>query len=470
MKKLLFYIIALPCLAFVLYGCRKEEDAPGGGGDPTPETPVISVRKPSAYSFLPGTYSLPYSIENPREGVSLEMSTGDNWITGLTADEENITFTLSANNPSKERTGSIELSYEGAEPVSVEIRQKKENIVSLDSDGITANCYIVPEAGVYQFPMVKGNSSDAVGEAASVEVLWETFGTDTPPQQGALISTTMHVDNMVYFKTADKYRKGNAVIAARDADGNILWSWHIWMTDRPQDQVYLNGAGTMMDRNLGAVSATPGDAQALGLLYQWGRKDPFLGSASGTEIIPAESSAEWPEPVQSDATVGTIDYSVAHPMTLIKSNIINSDWCYTGDKTVDNTRWQSVKTIYDPCPPGYMVPKGGSDGVWAKALNPADVNIIVEKAGENSDYGYNFGSSGSFNYKLSESEECWYPVTGYISNVDYLLNLGCSCWSHSINSSMGQELLISRIDDNLLIQPATRAFQASGRSVRCVKE
>lgn len=31
-----------------------------------------------------------------------------------------------------------------------------------------------------------------------------------------------------------------------------------------------------MDRNLGAVSATPGDAGAIGLLYQWGRKDPFV--------------------------------------------------------------------------------------------------------------------------------------------------------------------------------------------------
>ena len=27
---------------------------------------------------------------------------------------------------------------------------------------------------------------------------------------------------------------------------------------------------------MGAVSATPGDAGAIGLLYQWGRKDPFV--------------------------------------------------------------------------------------------------------------------------------------------------------------------------------------------------
>lgn len=37
-----------------------------------------------------------------------------------------------------------------------------------------------------------------------------------------------------------------------------------------------------MDRNLGAKNAKKYDAGSLGLLYQWGRKDPFVG-ADGTE-------------------------------------------------------------------------------------------------------------------------------------------------------------------------------------------
>ncbi|MCC8062106.1 MAG: hypothetical protein LIO68_02535, partial [Rikenellaceae bacterium] len=36
-----------------------------------------------------------------------------------------------------------------------------------------------------------------------------------------------------------------------------------------------------MDRNLGAMSASPGVA-SYGLLYQWGRKDPFVGSRDGS--------------------------------------------------------------------------------------------------------------------------------------------------------------------------------------------
>jgi hypothetical protein len=39
MKKLLFYIIALPCLVLALDGCRKEEKVPDGGSS----SPVISI-------------------------------------------------------------------------------------------------------------------------------------------------------------------------------------------------------------------------------------------------------------------------------------------------------------------------------------------------------------------------------------------------------------------------------------------
>ena len=127
---------------------------------------------------------------------------------------------------------------------------------ALDNAG-SANCYIVSDAGKYSFSAVKGNGKKpiGIGNIASVEVLWETFGTDTAPQPGDLIAEVSYDEakNAVCFATAAEFSKGNALIGAKDARGKILWSWHIWMTDKPEDQVYLNGAGTMMDRNLGAT-------------------------------------------------------------------------------------------------------------------------------------------------------------------------------------------------------------------------
>ncbi len=151
----------------------------------------------------------------------------------------------------------------------------------------TANCYLIKEAGDYKFKAVQGNTDGTVGSVKSVEVLWESFGTATAPNVGDLISSVSYRDGYIRFSTPATFSEGNAVIAAKNAKGVILWSWHIWCASEGwKEQVYYNDAGTMMDRNLGATSANPGEVGSMGLLYQWGRKDPFLGAASVTDNVP----------------------------------------------------------------------------------------------------------------------------------------------------------------------------------------
>ena len=230
-----------------------------------------------------------------------------------------------------------------------------------------ANCYIVTKAGRYTFKAVKGNSSESVGNVASAEVLWETFGTHKAPEVGDLVKEVSYNNGEITFKATDK--KGNAVIAAKDAAGNILWSWHIWMTDQPVEKVYPSNA-TMMDRNLGAISAIPGNVGTIGLKYQWGRKDPFLGEVSHNFNVEAKSTITWPPSELSSATTGTILYATEHPTTFIDSSaeLTNLDWYYTGNETTDNTRWTTsdkAKSIYDPCPAGWRVPDDYKDVVMA---------------------------------------------------------------------------------------------------------
>ena len=279
----------------------------------------------------------------------------------------------------------------------------------------TANCYVISEVGDYHFPALKGNGSEPVYKVASAEVLWETFGTSATPKKGDLIAEVSYdgSSNTVSFTTATAFRKGNALIAAKDASGKVLWSWHIWMTDKPEDQAYNNGAGTMMDRNLGATSATPGDVGALGLLYQWGRKDPFMGAsdiAEGTTTQAASTIGPWPHYVISDASTGTVDYAVANPTTYIAGNVYNRDWYYTGDGKTDNTRWQPEKTIYDPCPPGYHIPQGWLEGVWAVA-NKNKAITYMDKF-DDMNKGFNFSSSVNIECNFSKASVCWYPAAG----------------------------------------------------------
>ena len=323
------------------------------------------------------------------------------------------------------------------------------------SDAGTANTYIVSSSGTYSFPTVKGNKSESVGSVAFAEVLWETFGTDEKVFRGSLVSGTKYENGKVYFKTADSYREGNAVIVAKDASRTILWSWHIWLTDEPQGQVYYNNAGTMMDRNLGATSATPGDVGALGLLYQWGRKDPFLGSSSISSNTMAKSTLTWPSAVSSDSSNGTIAYAVEHPTTFITYNSNNYDWHYTGSSSTDNTRWQSEKTIYDPCPAGWRVPDGGSNGVW----NVAGFSGTT----------YDDTNKG-ISFSISSPSTTWYPASGYRSSYDgalYGVGEGGGNWSVTPNGGFAYSLYFFNGGP---VDPTYDTNPPYGFSVRCVQE
>ncbi len=332
------------------------------------------------------------------------------------------------------------------------------------SSSSSANCYIVSEAGLYKFKTVKGNSTESVGSVASASILWETFGTSEIPDYCELIKAFSYKDGHIAFQTADTFKEGNAVIAAKDADGNILWSWHIWLTDQPQGQVYYNDAGTMMDRNLGATSATPGDAGALGLLYQWGRKDPFLGSSSISSSTVAKSTITWPSAVKSNSSNGTIAYATANPTTFITYNNSNHDWYYTGSESTDNTRWTTSdkeKSIYDPCPAGWRVPDGGSNGVWSNAI------------GSSSYFNYTYNSTNegmNFSGKFGADQTIWYPASGYRYNYDGGLDdvgYGDICWSAS--PYLDDAYCLS-FDGSGGVSPSFNISRAFGNSVRCLQE
>lgn len=332
--------------------------------------------------------------------------------------------------------------------------------IDLSSSG-TANCYIVSKPGLYKIKAVEGNDeSQAITDASTSAILWETFGTDIKPDKFDLIKEFCYKDGYIVFRTADIYKEGNAVMAVRNAYGRILWSWHIWLTDQPQEHIYKNNAGTMMDRNLGATSATPGDVGALGLLYQWGRKDPFLGSSSISDGVEASSTIFWPDYVISDPTRGTISYAIAHPTTYIGRNMDNyhDDWLYRHDGNL----WRSEKTIYDPCPVGWRVPDGDGDGVWAKALGSSSYvedNLLFDGTNKGINFSGKFGSASVI----------WYPASGFrdydSGGLNHVGNSGYY-WSCSPEDSFDAYYLY--FSNN--VSPHYSNFRAYGYPVRCQKE
>ena len=279
----------------------------------------------------------------------------------------------------------------------------------------TANSYIVPEAGLYTFDAdVIGNGEFGIVEGAnfhtsntaitptSVEVLWED-------REGILTGVTLKDGKISFMSTG---LEGNALVAAKNASGKILWSWHIWVTDQPADHVYVNDRGTftMLDRNLGATRADRGVGEewreSAGFRYQWGRKDPFR--QEGYNRLGVQL---------------TLDETVLYPT----SYITNYDqWMSELNQNLWST---SQKTIYDPCPVGYRTPV---TDVWRGFTTNGENADRISKinASGTFDHGWNFVYDGSGN-------TAWYPTTNdtniwgdwYESDVQAYL------WSANSNES-----------------------------------
>ena len=216
---------------------------------------------------------------------------------------------------------------------------------------------------------------------------------------------------IIYFSTPDEFVNGNAMIAAFDESGTILWSWNIWAVEGYDADKSARNVGrfTVMDRNLGAMagveSARESDpikaAYSIGHYYQWGRKDPLPAASA----FSADQSPKWglptytdiPEYQKGDGLIFTenradnvycmgggsftlqevVEASVKHPhKSMANGTSDNNDpyhWAMpplgSGEKfrtTPERSHWRtlwgsvdgynSVKTIFDPCPPGWKVP------------------------------------------------------------------------------------------------------------------
>ena len=231
-----------------------------------------------------------------------------------------------------------------------------------------ANCYVISAPGAYKLPVVKGNNDEmSAGNVFGAQLLWETYNNAETVTANSVIAA---VDfdgptNYIYFETPATLKPGNALIAAKDSEGNIIWSWHIWIPSTTNSTVKDGDVSkdTFMDRNLGALTVTVAEEtvvspQAFGMLYQWGRKDPFVGAGafnSSTKATVAGSAN-----ITTEDTSFNIADSYANPNTFAKFDSWLTgveDWNPTG------------KSINDPCPPGYRVPDyDSSDLLWSSSV------------------------------------------------------------------------------------------------------
>ena len=315
-------------------------------------------------------------VANAVSNIAFDVKPVEDWIhvASVRSAAYVITLKLDDNTTGAVREGTVNIVKAGTEEVvqTIKILQLAAEVVDGPKDlskKASANSYIVTEAGEFKFKAVKGNGSEAVA-AATVEVLWETWNNAEEVTANSVVASVKVEDGFVVFSTLETLKPGNAVIAAKDAAGTILWSWHIWV---PATEIVTADYGiysaAMMDRNLGALVAATADAAApvesFGLTYQWGRKDPFPGpkavnSSSNATVAGVEVSTQPGNGTTAESCL-TIAEAIANPTVLGFTQ--NGDWLPTDQ--ADNTLWQNgEKTIYDPCPPGYRVPARDTESAF----------------------------------------------------------------------------------------------------------
>ena len=316
---------------------------------------------------------------------------------------------------------------------------------------------------------------------------------------------------------------GNAVVAvynsANDGEGEILWSWHVWVTEYhpdgsqnyglgenskaivPGGQVHtygpeymkVNPGKVMMDRNLGATKTyndgevpQAGDTEAdkaFGLLYQWGRKDAFPGADGSTIIQTTTESNASTIPIYGASgntliegstgvrlvnitTAGVLSgntsqiYSIKNPLIYLYNTISPNDW-YTDSEIYQNDAlWgdKGEKSTYDPCPNNWRVT---SNGTWNDFLNE---NMPSYMQGEQTSTGAYHATNGRL-YK----NQVWVPMAGRRQSnttlLSYVGNYGY-CWSSLASDISALHLSQS----NGSIAPNKISARVQGFSIRCVQE
>lgn len=431
----------------------------------TKQYSVASYRTNSARTTEP----VPWTTQFSEDGGETWTDTKPSWLTTFTSSgvgtitRQSFNVILSAQIPSIDpHTVALQNAVpKGTETTPYNLANQTDGGAT---DENTANCYVVNAPGYYSFPLVYGNAikygaantsaytSNASGSTilrnfinhtgkaitdpyitknvncvpAKAELVWQ----DEPNLVTDIKYNDTDNGNISFKVDRATVRQGNAVIAIKNASNQIMWSWHIWVTDEdlsktneitnyqkykykimPVPVGFCSGDTTKYAERICNVrfkagymrkemtitqsphiETTPYNAP----FFQFGRKDPFRGWNNGRTY----TSKTWYNAEGTQSTRTHSQRDLARGNDAIKNYILNptilhsfsaADNTYTNLWSLNNNSLLGndifvYKTIYDSSPVGFKVPPGnvftgftktgnntssGSqfNGTWNEALN-----------------------------------------------------------------------------------------------------
>ena len=356
--------------------------------------------------------------------------------------------------------------------------------------------YKIPVARVDQFwggGNYENEANNCLGQANAweVSVIWSDMEVKA---ENFVITKATGAGKGDYFEVSvpGTTEMGNVVIGIKNGlSSNWLWSWHLWVTDYcPDDAKYLTQQGAFlagtdtyqvtggtvqrykaaasgtvqkvyMDRNIGAMSTDyVGSGKGM-LYYQFGRKDPFPGSADywegGTSKV-TYSIIKKANNATDENQPKNIPYSVKNPTTFITGTPWTDGDSYQipiSSEVIWNDMYASYngnKSIFDPSPSG-----------WKVSGNP---ELSFNTSGGGFTYGNTklIPSGGTVKFQLGGRRETNGSLSGVGGRGD--------CWgnlqTNSKNTAFGWQITTSSIGYG---ESGTGyIYQAFGQAVRPIQE
>ncbi len=470
MKKT-FKLLAMGLTALVFFSCEKPvEEIDGKVLMVTPDAPIeASFVGESVELFLSTNCSWTVSVTNT-DGSEADWITADKMDGVKTAV---IKVTVLENNTIEARTGSIRIADNESDlNVTIPVSQEKNIAAGMKSEA-NSNSYIVnPVAGqavTLQIPLgqafmgrtflgLNNDSETLVSNIAdgTFATVWKTWEGDD------LTFERVDGTNVKVTVPAGVAAGNNAVFALKKGE-DVIWSWHLWITDYNPDaetpangKVHSYGGAKVMDRNLGAtVTGVTGDitqpqttAEAekyYGLYYQFGRKDPFYAVngkvAEGVFTL-------------SDKDAGNFENSVKNPSVFY---ICSSDW---NDASIQDM-WtaKGTKSAMDPCPKGWRLT---SEALWA--------SFSVDNSTWFPQVGSQAGTTGC----VATDQNAWLPTAGILNRGtgEQQLTDRVYLWAGSNRTAKdkGYCLLVWITNNAFTVSPSDAGTRGNAFPVRCVKE
>lgn len=370
------------------------------------------------------------------------------------------------------------------------------------TDENTANCYVVGAPGYYSFPLVYGNaikdgtantsaytstapsgseilsnfinhtgnaitdpyiSKNADCTPAKAELVWQ----DAPSLVTDIKYNNTDNGNISFCVKKNTIRQGNAVIAIKDAGNNVLWSWHIWVTDEnigqtievtnhqsqkykfmPVNLGWCDGRTTTYAERSCKVKFTAGDASKEVSIkqvsasittggnhpyYEWGRKDPFPPSNGLFKTNKIWYDKDGNAHTESPKTENLSTGATCIMNYILKPDVMQGqsygDNTYANLWSTDNNVYTAndenvIKTIYDPSPVGFKLPPSNA---FTGFTTTGDVTGTFSQINGTWD-----SSLKEFNFFTDANKTIFFPASGYrdYSNgrVRYV-GTGGWCWS-----------------------------------------